>query len=184
MAFSLHGVKVPHRKKTVGVAAVKLPTPSTVILPTAMHIGAPAAPVVKVGDHVDIGTLVAQHNGAVSSPVYASVSGTVKKIEDYLTTAGRYVPAVVIEADALDTVADVVPPVIDAQETFTDALRQSGLVGLGGAGFPTYYKFMTDKPIEQIIINGTECEPYITSDTHTMIEDAAAIADAIGLIDK
>ena len=85
MAFSLHGVKVPHRKKTVGVAAEKLPTPSTVILPTAMHIGAPAAPVVKVGDHVDIGTLVAQHNGAVSSPVYASVSGTVKKIEDYLT---------------------------------------------------------------------------------------------------
>lgn len=184
MAFSLHGVKLPHRKKTVGVAAEKLPTPSTVILPTAMHIGAPAAPVVKVGDHVDIGTLVAQHNGAVSSPVYASVSGTVKKIEDYLTTAGRYVPAVVIEADGLDTVADVVPPVIDSKETFIDALRQSGLVGLGGAGFPTYYKFMTDKPIEQIIINGTECEPYITSDTHTMIEDADAIADAISLIDK
>ena len=184
MAFSLHGVKVPHRKKTVGVAAVKLPTPSTVILPTAMHIGAPATPVVKVGDHVDIGTLVAQHNGEISSPVYASVSGTVKKIEDYLTTAGRYVPAVVIEADGLDTVADVVPPVIDSKETFIDALRQSGLVGLGGAGFPTYYKFMTDKPIEQIIINGTECEPYITSDTHTMIEDADAIADAIGLIDK
>ena len=184
MAFSLHGVKIPQRKKTAGIAAVKLPTPSTVTLPTAMHIGAPAVPVVKAGDHVDIGTLVAQHNGAVSSPVYASVSGTVKKIDEFLTSAGRYVPAVVIESDGENTVADVSAPVIDSKESFIEALRQSGLVGLGGAGFPTYYKFMTDKPIEQLIINGTECEPYITSDTRTMVEDADAIADAISLIDK
>ena len=184
MAFSLHGVKVPHRKNTANNPAVKINTPETVILPTAMHIGAPATPVVKPGDHVDIGTLVAAQNGAVSSPVYASVSGTVKKIEDFLTSAGKYVPAVVIESDGADTVAEVTPPVVDSKESFIEAIKQSGLVGLGGAGFPTYLKFATDKPIEYLIINGTECEPYITSDTRTMIDDADSIADAINIIDK
>lgn len=184
MAFSLHGVKVPHRKNTANISAVKIASPKTVVLPTAMHIGAPATPVVKVGDHVDIGTLVAAQNGAVSSPVYASVSGTVKKIEDFLTSAGKYVPSVVIESDGANTVADVVPPQVDSKESFIEAVKQSGLVGLGGAGFPSYLKFATDKPIEQLIINGTECEPYITSDTRTMIDDADAIADAINIIDK
>lgn len=184
MAFSLHGVKVPQRKNTAGMPAVKMTAPKTVVLPTVMHIGSPAIPVVKVGDHVDIGTLVAKADGAVSSPVYSSVSGTVTKISDVLISAGRYVPAVVVESDGEGTVADASAPVVDSRESFIDALKQSGLVGLGGAGFPTYYKFMTDKPIEQIIINGTECEPYITSDTRTMIDDADSIADAISIIDK
>ena len=184
MAFSLHGVKVPHRKNTANIPAVRMPSPATVTIPTAMHIGAPATPVVKVGDHVDIGTLIAAQNGAVSSPVYASVSGTVRKIEDFLTAAGRYVPAIVIESDGADTAADVTPPQIDSKESFIEAVKLSGLVGLGGAGFPTYLKFATDKPVEQLIINGTECEPYITSDTRTMIDDADSIADAINIIDK
>ncbi len=184
MAFSLHGVKVPHRKNTASIPAVRINTPATVVLPTAMHIGAPATPVVKPGDHVDIGTLVAAQSAAVSSPVYASVSGTVKKIEDFLTSAGKYVPAVVIESDGANTVADITPPVVNSKESFIEAVKQSGIVGLGGAGFPTYLKFATDKPIEQLIINGTECEPYITSDTRTMIDDADSIADAINIIDR
>lgn len=184
MAFSLHGVKVPHRKNTASIPAVRINTPATVVLPTVMHIGAPATPVVKPGDHVDIGTLVAAQSAAVSSPVYASVSGTVKKIEDFLTSAGKYVPAVVIESDGANTVADITPPVVNSKESFIEAVKQSGIVGLGGAGFPTYIKFTTDKPIEQLIINGTECEPYITSDTRTMIDDADAIADAISIIDR
>ena len=184
MAFSLHGVKVPHRKNTANTPAVKIATPKTVVLPTVMHIGKPAIPVVKAGDHVDIGTLVAAQDGFVSSPVYSSVSGTVTKVTDILVSAGRYVPAVVIESDGENTVADISAPVVDSKESFIEALKVSGVVGLGGAGFPTYVKFATDKQIDELIINGTECEPYITSDTRTMIDDADAIADAINIIDK
>ncbi len=184
MAFSLHGVNVPHRKNTEKIPAVRMPVPKTVSIPMAMHIGKPAKPVVKAGDHVDIGTLIAEQDGAVSSPIYASVSGTVTKIADMLISTGSFVPAIVIESDGENTVADVTPPVINSKEDFIEAVKKSGLVGLGGAGFPTYVKFNTDKPIEHFIINGTECEPYITSDTRTMIDDADYIAEAIELVDK
>ena len=185
MAFSLHGVKVPHRKNTANCAAVRITAPKTVTLLTAMHIGKPAAPVVKVGDHVDVGTLVARQDGFISSPVYSSVSGKVTKIADVLTSAGRHVPAIVIESDGENTVApEIAPPTVDSKEEFIEAVKQSGLVGLGGAGFPTYVKFMTDKKIDYLVINGTECEPYITSDTRTMVDDATEIENAINIIDK
>ena len=185
MAFSLHGVKVPHRKNTANSAAVRITAPKTVPLLTAMHIGKPAAPVVKVGDHVDVGTLVARQDGFISSPVYSSVSGKVTKIADVLISAGRYIPAVVIESDGENTVApEIAPPTVDSKEEFIEAVKQSGLVGLGGAGFPTYVKFMTDKKIDYLVINGTECEPYITSDTRTMVDNADDIENAINIIDK
>lgn len=184
MAFSLHGVIVPHRKNTASIPAVKMPVPKTVSIPMVMHIGKPAKPVVKVGDHVDVGTLIAEQDGFVSSPIYASVSGKVSKINDMLISTGAFVPAVVIESDGENTKAEVTPPVINSKEDFIEAVKKSGLVGLGGAGFPTYVKLATDKPIEHFIINGTECEPYITSDTRTMIDDADDIAEAIELVDK
>ena len=185
MAFSLHGVKVPHRKNTADCAAVRITDPKTVTLLTAMHIGKPAVPVVKVGDHVDVGTLVARQDGFISSPVYSSVSGKVTKIADVLISAGRYIPAVVIESDGENTVApEIAPPTVDSKESFIEAVKQSGLVGLGGAGFPTYVKFMTDKKIDYLVINGTECEPYITSDTRTMVDNADDIENAINIIDK
>ena len=184
MAFSLHGVNVPHRKNTATIPAVRMPVPKTVSIPMVMHIGKPAKPVVKAGDHVDIGTLIAEQDGFISSPIYSSVSGTVTKITDMLVSTGAFVPAVVIESDGENTKADLTPPVINSKEDFIEAVKKSGLVGLGGAGFPTYVKFNTDKPIEHFIINGTECEPYITSDTRTMIEDADDIAEAIEIVDK
>lgn len=184
MAFSLHGVKVPHRKNTANTASVRIDAPKTVTIPTVMHIGAPAVPVVKVGDHVDIGTLIAKQNGFISSPVHSSVSGKVTKIADILISAGRYVPAIIIENDGENTTAEVCAPSVNSKEDFINAIKESGLVGLGGAGFPTYVKFMTDKKIDYLVINGTECEPYITSDTRTMIENADDIADAINIIDK
>lgn len=185
MAFSLHGVKVPHRKNTADCAAVRITDPKTVTLLTAMHIGKPAVPVVKVGDHVDVGTLVARQDSFISSPVYSSVSGKVTKIADVLISAGRYIPAVVIESDGENTVApEIAPPTVDSKESFIESVKQSGLVGLGGAGFPTYVKFMTDKKIDYLVINGTECEPYITSDTRTMVDNADDIENAINIIDK
>lgn len=186
MLFSLKGVKVPHRKHTDGMTAVQMAAPNTVILPMSMHIGKPAKPVVKVGDHVDVGSLIAEQDGFVSSPVYASVSGKVKKIDEILLAGGTKAPAVVIESDGEMTVAPSVQvPKVENKEEFIEALRLSGIVGLGGAGFPTYVKFNVDpERIEELIINGAECEPYITSDSITMLECTEDIETAIAAMEK
>lgn len=170
MAFSLHGIKVPHRKNTAESASVRM-TANVVNIPTSMHIGKPATPVVKVGDLVKVGTLIAEQNGFVSSPVYASVSGKVTKIQDMLLSNGSYAPAITIESDGeMTSDESIAPPVINSKEDLLEAVKKSGIVGLGGAGFPTYVKFNTDKPVDYLVINGAECEPYITSDTRTMLE--------------
>ena len=136
----------------------------------SMHIGAPAKPVVNIGDTVKVGTLIAEAGGAVSAPVHASVSGKVAKIVDFLLADGRTVPAVVIESDGLMTPDEnIAPPVIDSRESFIEAVKNSGIVGLGGAGFPTHFKLNADPAkIEYLVVNGAECEPYVTSDTLTM----------------
>ena len=145
MAFSLHGVHVPHRKNTADKAALRMEPPKTVTLPMSMHIGAPARPVVKVGDTVKVGTLVAEAGGAVSSPIYASVSGKVVKITEYLLSDGRAVPAVVIESDGeMAPDEGLVPPAVDSRESLIEAIRNAGIVGLGGAGFPTHVKLNVD----------------------------------------
>ena len=185
MAFSLRGIHVPHRKNTANTASERMPAPQSVTLLTAMHIGKPATPVVKVGDHVDVGTLVAEQSGFISSPVYASVSGTVKKIADELISSGARVPAITIESDgAMTKDPAIAAPVVNSKEDFIEAVKKSGIVGLGGAGFPTYVKFLTDKKVDTLVINGAECEPYITSDTRTMIERAEDILLAIETADK
>lgn len=182
MAFFLHGVHVPHSKNTSNMVPERITDVKTVVLPVSMHIGAPAIPVVKAGDEVSVGTLVAEQNGAVSSPVYSSVSGKVLKIEDVLLSNGKTAPAVIIESDGLMTAdANITPPDVKDSATLLEAVKKSGIVGLGGAGFPTYVKFGGDKPldIEELVINGAECEPYITSDSVTMVENAEDIAFAI-----
>lgn len=185
MAFSIREIRVPHRKNTAGMSAVRMPVPKTVTISTAMHIGKPAIPVVKVGDHVDVGTLIAEQNGFISSPVYSSVSGTVKKIEDKVLSNGGSAPAITIESDGEMTVASTVaPPCVNSKEDLINAIKASGIVGLGGAGFPTYVKFATDKSVDTLIINGAECEPYITSDSLIMTERADDIAYAIEIADK
>lgn len=186
MGFSLHGVHVPHRKNTADTAAVVMPTPKTVTIPLGMHIGAPATAVVKAGDHVDIGTLLAEQNGTISSPVHASVSGTVKTIESRLQANGQSVLSVVIEADGGNTVDPAIaPPVVTNKDELVEAIRQSGIVGLGGAGFPTYVKFNVDPAkIEELVINGAECEPYITSDSLTMTTRADDMAYALKALEE
>ena len=182
MAFSLlHGVHVPHRKNTDQLVPVSMPAPSTVTIPMSMHIGAPAKPVVKVGDLVKVGTLIAEAGGFVSAPIHASVSGKVTKITDYLLSSGTTVPAVVIESDGEMTPAEtVIPPVVNSRETLLEAIRNSGVVGLGGAGFPTHVKFNVDPDrIEYLVINGAECEPYVTSDTRTMLDRVADMKRAL-----
>ena len=172
MAFSIHGVHVPHRKNTAKSSAVRPEAPKTVTIPVAMHIGAPAKPVVKVGDEVKVGTLIAEMGGALSIPVHASVSGKVVKMTEYLTMSGSTVPALMIESDG-EMMPDptLTPPVIDSRDSLIEAIKNAGIVGLGGAGFPTYFKLNVDPArIEHLVINCAECEPYVTSDTLTMLE--------------
>ncbi len=152
----------------------------------SMHIGAPAVPCVKVGDEVKVGQLVGEAGAGLSSPVYASVSGKVKKIDELVALNGAHIQAVVIESDGEQTVCeDIRPPKVDSREEFLAAVKNSGIVGLGGAGFPTYVKLSADvSKIDTIVVNGAECEPYITSDTRTMIDDAEGVAEGIGLLMK
>ena len=178
---------VPHRKNTAEMPPVKMTPPKEVLLPMSQHIGAPATPVVKVGDEVKVGQLIAEAAGYVSSPIYASVSGKVTKIEDYLRPDGSTVSAIRIESDGLMTPSeDITPPTVSDFDSFSAAVRASGLVGLGGAGFPTSVKLDAVKKggIKTIVINGAECEPYLTSDTRTMLDDAESIFDGITLLEK
>ncbi len=184
MGFSLHGVKVPHRKNTADSAPVKMTTQKVSLL-TSMHIGKPAKAVVKVGDIVKVGTLVAEADGFVSSNIYSSVSGKVVKIQAALLSNGSYADEIVIESDGEMAVDESVKaPVIGSKEDFLNAVKNSGVVGLGGAGFPTNVKLSTDKAIEFLIVNGAECEPYITSDTRTMLERAEDMAVALEALIK
>ena len=187
MAFSLPGVRVPHRKNTAGIDAPPIGSiGKTVTIPMSMHIGAPAKPVVNIGDTVKVGTLIAEAGGAVSAPVHASVSGKVAKIVDFLLADGRTVPAVVIESDGEMTPDETIaPPVVDSRESFIEAVKNSGIVGLGGAGFPTHFKLNADPAkIEYLIVNGAECEPYVTSDTLTMENRGDDMATALEAVKK
>ena len=181
----LGGVHAPHRKNTAAQKPEQLPVPPEILLPMSMHIGAPAKPVVKVGDEVRVGQLIGEPGGFVSSPIYTGVSGKVKKIDSFMTLMGQNTSAVTITSDGLQTPFEgLAPPKVTNLEEFLAAVKNSGVVGLGGAGFPTAVK-LTVKDlslIEYIIINAAECEPYITSDTRTLIDDADAVKGGIELL--
>jgi len=183
----LRGVFVPHHKNTHGTKAINLPVPKEVEIPMSMHIGAPAKPVVKPGEVVHVGQLIAEAGGFVSAPIYASVSGTVKRIGEMLGAGGRKMQTIVIEADGLQTRWEgLKPPKVDSFQEFMDAIRASGLVGLGGAGFPTIVKLSVKdlESIKAVIINGAECEPFITSDSRNMLDDHAYMMEGARLIQK
>lgn len=177
---------VPHCKNTADLPAVRMTKlPETVLLPMAQHIGAPATPVVKVGDKVYVGTLVGEANGFVSANIHSSVSGTVKKIESYLSSQGKTCPAIRIESDGLMTPdPELKAPTVTDFPSLAAAAKAAGLVGLGGAGFPTSVKLSPKNldEIDTLVINGAECEPYITSDTRTMLEDGEYIKKGVELI--
>ena len=172
MAFSLRGVHAPHRKHTATTPARRIVPSRAVTVPMQMHIGAPAVPTVKPGDAVKVGTLIGEAGGFVSVPVYASVSGTVKKVIDHLLADGRTTSAVVIESDGEMAVDETLSaPTVNSREDLIEAVRRSGIVGLGGAGFPTHVKLNVDQgKLEYLVVNCAECEPYVTSDTYTMLE--------------
>ena len=183
----LGNTHIQHNKNTAELKPVKMTPPKEVLLLMSQHIGAPATPVVKVGDEVKVGQLVADASSYVSSPVYATVSGKVTKIENCLLPNGKEVPAIRIESDGLMAVADSIAPVeVQDLDSLIKAARDSGVVGLGGAGFPTSVKLDAAKKnkIHTVVINGAECEPYITSDTRTMLDRSGDIFDGIEILNK
>ena len=185
--FKLGKTHVPHRKNTAEMPAVRMPAPNEVLISMSQNIGAPSSPAVAVGDKVYVGTLIGEAGGYVGAPVHSSVSGTVKKIDSYVQSSGRSAVAILIESDGEMTPDPALaPPDITDIDSLCAAVRASGLIGLGGAGFPTSVKLDAEKKglIKKIILNGAECEPYITSDTRTMIDDAEYIKAGVELLLK
>ncbi len=174
------GVHPPHHKNTAKLASEEMPAPSHVIISMQQHIGKACQPLVKVGDTVAVGQKIADSDSPVCSPIHASVSGKVKRIGSLLLPNGTEVQTVEIEADGLQTVCpEIAPPQVETPEELYLAVRESGLVGLGGAGFPVSVKLnfnsnrhedMPLRKVDTLVINGAECEPYLTADCREMLE--------------
>ncbi|MBS3943522.1 MAG: electron transport complex subunit RsxC [Dethiobacter sp.] len=168
----------PHYRKelTASLAITSMPPPAKVVIPLQQHIGAPAESLVKIGDQLLLGQKIGDSKGFVSAPVHASVSGTVVAVGPYNHPLGRKVEAITIQSDGLDTWHGEVKPAgsldLMTPEQIRGLIREAGLVGMGGATFPTHVKLAppAEKPIDTVIINGAECEPYLTADHRMMLE--------------
>lgn len=179
------GVKTPHYKNTSKSETKLMPVPEKVEIPMLHHIGAPCTPTVKKGDEVMVGTLIGDSGAFVSAPIHSSVSGTVTDVKKRLFPNGANVDSVIIKTDGKQTVdPSVKPPVVESKEDFLKAVRASGLVGLGGAGFPAHVKLNPpkDKKIDYLLINAAECEPYITSDYRETIENSWNVISGINIV--
>lgn len=165
-----------HKKNTRYKRTVQMPTPQRVKISMDQHRGVPCSPIVKVGDYVELGQPIAESAILLSAPIHASVSGVVESIEDFVQNDGQIVKELVIKSDEVQSLyKELKPPYIKNKMDFLQAVKNSGLVGLGGAAFPTHVKLIT-KPtgnmnLDILLINGAECEPYITSDSREMLEN-------------
>ncbi len=157
------------------------------VFPLSQHIGAPATPIVAVGDTVLKGQKIAEAGGFVSSPIFSSVSGTVKAIEPRRVTVGDMVNSIIIENDCnfLETGFEEVEDVKElSNQEIIDKIKEAGVVGMGGAGFPTHVKLSPKEPakIEYIIANCAECEPYLTSDYRRMVEEPEKLVEGMKIV--
>lgn len=178
----LNSIHVSHEKHTSACATEVMPIPESVCIVMSQHIGAPCQPLVKKGDTVKVGQVIGDTEAFVSAPIHSSVSGTVKEITTVRNVMGGYDQAVVIETDGKQELfEEIKPPVVNDMKDFIAAVRASGLVGLGGASFPTHIKFNPKNldEVDTLIVNAAECEPFITSDHRLMLEDAQDIVDGI-----
>ena len=183
--FSQRGIKVKHNKNTGAMRAVRIGHCDLVTLPMKQHIGAPCVPCVKQGDYVLAGQLVGKAEASVSAPIHASISGTVQKPETIRLATGEDVQAVVIKSDGEMKHIETNPPQVHSLEDFLTAARDSGLVGLGGAGFPAHVKLRGAAGKANILlVNAAECEPYITTDHREALDSGEDIIDGMQHICK
>ncbi|MGB5733417.1 MAG: electron transport complex subunit RsxC, partial [Thiohalocapsa sp.] len=185
------GVHLPEEKHLSNRQPMRdAPLPRQLIIPLQQHIGAPARACVAVGDRVLKGQVIGEPQGYISAPVHASTSGVVSAIEPRAVTHPSGLPALclVIDSDGDDTWAELPAPITDFEQTdaatLRERIRNSGIVGMGGASFPSNVKLNpgADQPIDTLIINGAECEPYITCDDLLMREHAVDIVDGIRIM--
>ena len=190
--FPTGGVHPPENKLTAGIPIEYLPVPGNVVIPLAQHIGAPANPVVAKGDTVKTGQLIAEGKGFVSANVHSSVSGKVSKIDTSADSSGLKQNAVFIDVDGddwLDTIdrsTDIFRDIRLSPEDIIQKCFESGIVGMGGATFPSHIKLSvpSGKKCDVLIINGVECEPYLTSDHRLMLEKGEEILVGVSILMK
>ena len=193
--FRIGGIHPEENKLTHEVETKVAPLPKQAIFPLSQHIGAPTKPVVKKGDKVKVGTMIAEAGGFVSAPIFSSVSGTVFKIDTAIDATGYRVPAIIInvEGDEWEESIDRTEKLETMEahqeltpESIVEAVKAAGVTGMGGAGFPTFIKLCPPPTAkaECVIINGVECEPYITSDYRLMMEHSDEIIVGLQLLMK
>ena len=181
--FSLGGIHPPENKFSAGKQIEVMPVPAQVAIPIAQHIGAPATPVVQKGDTVKVGTLIAKSSGFVSTNIHSSVSGTVFKIDDIVDASGYKKAAIIINVEgdeweeSIDRSADLVKEITASPEEIIKKVGEAGIVGLGGATFPSHVKLSVPpgKTCDVLILNAVECEPYLTADHQIMLEKGEEI---------
>ena len=193
--FRIGGVHPQEHKLTADIPTKEAALPKAAVFPLGQHIGAPARPVVKRGDKVKVGTLIAEANGFVSAPIYSSVSGTVAKIDTSIDATGYRQPVIIINVEGdeweegIDRSSELesmeAHPELTAEEII-ERIKIAGITGMGGASFPTFIKLCPPPTAkaECIIINAVECEPYITADYRLMMEHAAEILVGLKLLMK
>ena len=184
----LQSIHVSHYKHTAGCATEIMPTPDVVKISMSQHIGAPCKPLVAKGDYVKVGQKIGDTDAFVSAPIHSGVSGTVTAIEEQRNAAGGFETLVVIETDKKQELSEEVKVPAEPKDLaeFVKAVRESGLVGLGGASFPTHIKFNPKNidDVHALIVNAAECEPFITSDHRLMLENPDELLDGCLLIMK
>ena len=188
--FKLGGIHPNDMKLSAGSAIKQLPVPSEVKVPIAQHIGAPAKPIVAVGDSVKVGQLIAEANGFVSANIHSPVSGKVKKIEDFVDGNGARKLAIVITVEGdeweptIDRSSAIRREITMEPKDIIARVKDMGIVGMGGATFPAHVKLSVPpgQKCEALIINGVECEPYLTSDHRLMLEHGEEILIGISIL--
>jgi electron transport complex protein RnfC len=185
------GIHPPYEKDaTLGTLLDKANEPDIVVIPMSLHIGAPCTPIVNKGDEVKVGQLIGEANGFVSAPIHSSVSGKVLKVEERLHPNNEKVMSVIIESDKLNTIADDIKPFGSLEDLsgkeILEMIKNAGIVGLGGAAFPTHVKLSPppDKEVDCIVLNGAECEPYLTADHHLKLDRAETVIDGLKIAMK
>ena len=193
--FRIGGVHPQEHKLTADIPTKEAALPKAAVFPLGQHIGAPARPVVKRGDKVKVGTLIAEANGFVSAPIYSSVSGTIAKIDTSIDATGYRQPVIIINVEGdeweegIDRSSELesmeAHPELTAEEII-ERIKIAGITGMGGASFPTFIKLCPPPTAkaECIIVNAVECEPYITADYRLMMEHAAEILVGLKLLMK
>jgi electron transport complex protein RnfC len=191
-SFPRGGVHPPEKKLSASTPIAPLPLPETVTIPLSQHIGAPSEVLVNRGDQVKVGQVIGQHKGFVSSNIHASVSGKVVKVDHILDSTGYKRPSVVIEVqddewlEGIDRSSQLKAEITLSREDIVKKTLEAGIVGMGGATFPSHVKMTLPKgkKAEWVILNGVECEPYLTSDHRLMLEKGQEILVGLKLIMK